>query len=270
MKISVIMVDGGFRPNNYGAKYFSMQDFPENDFEIIWVEYYHDILDSVTQFPKVKTISLEKNGEYHSSFCFNRGIMVAKGEILVIPDADQIVENDFLSKVWRLHQSYEKLAIYGYRYDEPEQGCLSEHSIKECKEKCVLKNPNNFGGCLTVRRKWLLAINGYEQHPIFRSGFQANGLDISARFKNYGLAIQWEPDLRLYHPWHHLTLAPSKYYGPQHRVIDWRRKNMSYLPFCGIDESLDSPAPEILMKKRGFSRIRSLFRSTLNGITQRH
>ncbi len=237
MKISVIMIDGSFRENVFGAKYFSEQDFPEKDYEVIWVEYYNHANEEVYKYNKVRVITLNREGMYHSSYCFNRGIVEARGELLVIPDADQIVRPDFLNKVWSIHEEYEKLVVYGYRYDELEKGVLNSFSFDELDRKTVLKNPLNYGGCLTVRKKWLLKINGYEQHPLFGSGNHANGLDIYTRFKNLGLAIMWSPELKLYHPWHPFTLMYTKEHEIQKRIIEWRRKKLEYLAIEGIDRA---------------------------------
>jgi hypothetical protein len=243
MKISVVMIDGSFRENTFCAKYFSRQNFPDNDYELIWVEYYDTPNASVRQLPKVNVITLNRSGTYHSSYCFNRGIAEARGEVIVIPDADQIVAPDFLANVWALHGVYEKLVVYGYRYDEIKKGALQSHAFDELENKCIQKNPVNYGGCLTVRKKWLLEVNGYEQHPVFASGFHANGLDMYTRFKNFGLAIQWEPSLKLYHPWHTLTLTSNKSYGPQLELIEWRKKNLQWLAFEGIDSAKNIAPP---------------------------
>lgn len=252
MKISVIMVDGGFRENIFGAEYFSKQDFPEDEYEVIWVDYYDKPHQDLKKFPNVKIITLNKSAEYHSSYCFNHGINEARGCILIIPDADQIVKPDFLSNVWQLHEQYEKLVIYGYRYNEPEKGILRSYDFEELEGKCILTNPNNYGGCLTVRKKWLLEINGYEQHEIFGSGFHANGYDLYTRFKNFGLAIQWEPTLKLYHPWHVFTLYRANSYRKQEQLIEWRKRNLQYLAFNGLDSSKNdkfTQALEIILSK---------------------
>lgn len=235
MKITVIMIDGGFRENAYGADYFSKQDFSTDEYEILWVDYFDKVHDVPASISKVDCIALERSGEYHSSYCFNEGIRRAQGDVIVIPDADLIVEEDYLSQVWELHQEYEKLVAYGYRYDEIEAGELKSFEPDELRQKCVMKNPLNYGGCLTVRKKWLLEINGYEQHPVFGSGFHANGLDIYTRFKNLGLSIMWSHDLKLYHPWHPFTLANADAYNIQRKLIQWRSNNLQYLAFSGLD-----------------------------------
>lgn len=240
MKISVVMVDGGFRENVYAAEYFSRQDFPDDDYEVIWVEYYDAANESVKIIDKVRVIELNKSGTYHSSYCFNAGINASKGEVIVIPDADQIVDKDFLKKVYSRHKGTGNLVCYGFRYDEMEPGALVTHHIDELKQKCKLKNPNNYGGCLTVRKELLLKINGYEQHEVFESGFHANGLDIYTRFKNLGIPVIWDRELVLYHPWHEHTLSDAREYELQKELINWRARNLQYMAFNGINKDKNS------------------------------
>lgn len=244
MKISVIMVDGGFRENVFSAEYLSNQSLPDSDYEIIWVEYFDRVHAKISELPKVRGVTLNRSGQYHSSFCFNKGIELARGELLVIPDADQIMDRDFLAALWHTHSAYERLVTYVYRYDEIEENSLSSFDFDELREKCHMRNPANYGGCLAVRKKWLLEINGYEMHPIFGSGFHANGLDLYTRFKNLGLAVQWEPNLQIFHPWHPSTLAPARErYEPQKKLIDWRRRNLQYMALEGIRADLNFTPP---------------------------
>lgn len=237
MKISVIMIDGGFRENIYSAEYFAKQNFPENEYEVIWIEYFDKAHERLRVLDNVKVITLNRNDEYHSSYCFNKGIEEAKGELLVLPDADQIVKSDFLQNIWEKHLKCDNLVSYMYRYDEKEKNSLDDHSFTELDKKCILKNTLNYGGCLAVRKKWLIEINGYEMHPIFRSGFHANGLDIYTRLKNIGLAIQWDRELKLYHPWHPSTLADAPQYEPQKKLIEYRKNNLQYMAIEGIDKN---------------------------------
>lgn len=246
MKISVIMIDGNFRENIFGTKFFSNQYFPEDQYEVLWIEFYGISNADVQKIPQIKTMALNREGIYHSSYCFNKGITEAQGDVIVIPDADQIVRPDFLSRVWEIHSQYDKLVVYGYRYDEICKGTLKSFNFKELEDKCVLKNPLNYGGCLTVRRKWLVKINGYEQHPIFRTGYHANGLDIYTRFKNLGLAVQWHPDLKLYHPWHPFTLQYTYEQQVQKKLIEWRHNRRQWMAFKGIDPAKNNlPSEEI-------------------------
>ena len=236
------MIDGSFRENIFGATFFTQQDFPPSEYEVIWVEFYKKPNPGLLKIPNLKILTLDNPSKqtYHSSYCFNAGIRQAKGELLIIPDADVIVENDFLSKAWAIHQGYEKLVVYGYRYNEVEENPLQNLDFKELQNKCVLTNPTNYGGCLTVRKKWLVSINGYDQSEVFSTGFHANGKDIYTRFRNYGMAIQWEPTLKLYHPKHTFTAEKAPQYQRQRKLINWRSKNLFYLPLQGIDPELNS------------------------------
>ena len=264
------MVDGGFREKIYGAEYFSKQDFDSEQFEIIWVEYYDRVHRSLAGHPNIKVFCLNSDGDYHPSVCFNKGIAKAQGELLIIPDADVIVKSNFLNRVWEIHQCYEKLVVYGYRYDEPRKGSISSLRFDELDKKCVLKNPINYGACLTIRKKWLETVNGYEQHPVFRSGFHANGLDLYTRFKNLGLAIQWEPQLKLYHPWHENTTVLSPDYDRQHAFVRWRQKAGSWMAVRGMDPELYQEADGVERFIQNESRMGSGMRSVFRRLTNRY
>ncbi len=252
MKISVVMVDGGFRENFHVIDSLRHQTFPRADFEVIWVEFYSSINDRLKEKEGVRfvTLSHSPDVEYHSSYCFNEGIRQSKGEVLVIPDADVLVEPTFLESVWKEHQSCDRLAMYLNRFDEPKAAhdAKSSFTLDHLRTHAKFTAPNNFGGCLTVRKKWLLDINGYEQHPIFGSGAHANGYDVNTRLKNLGLHVMWHPHERLYHPWHPGTSAASPRYQLQHKVVEFRASNLMASAFQGMDLSRDSGLPESLRK----------------------
>jgi len=239
VKISIIMVDAGFRENVYSAEHFSNQTFDDKEYEIIWVEFYDKPNIKLKNIPRLKTITLARTGKYHSSFCFNKGIEVAKGELIVIPDADLFVKPNFLETLWKNYLRYPDAVQYIYRFDEIKKGSLSNLSWEELEKKCSLINPNNYGGCLSVKKKWLIAINGYEMHPIFESGFHANGLDIYTRFKIIGLPIRWNPELKAFHIWHSSTRVNSKLYEIQKQFISYRARTLKYRAIMGINPMLN-------------------------------
>jgi hypothetical protein len=242
-RISVIMVDGSFREHFHALRFFGDQTLPPEDYELLWVEFYREVRPElraeIGKFPHFKIITLgnEPGTTYHSSYCFNQGIAEARAELLAIPDADVVVERDFLERVWQEHQANEKLVMYIYRYDEPEMLHQPSWTLDDLKRNCVPKNPNNYGGCLTVRKKWLMAVNGYEQQPVFAGHYHANGWDVYTRLTLLGLHVMWHPELRLYHPWH--PYPPGKIYVPhnQHIVIRYRMKQMIAGAFQGIDST---------------------------------
>ena len=169
--ISVIMVDGSFRESFHSIDFFGRQTLSPDDYELIWVEYYDKVnpllAEKISRYPNFRFITLNRDGLYHSSYCFNAGIRESRGELLVIPDADVVVEADFLETIWREHQKNEELVTYCYRYDEPQEAHRSDWDLEHLRRVCKLGHTPNYGACVSVRKKWLLEINGYEQHPVF-------------------------------------------------------------------------------------------------------
>lgn len=252
MKISVVMVDGGFREYFHIINSLHSQTFPKEDYEVLWVEFYSEVNANLKGKDGVKIITLGNlsNVEYHSSYCFNEGIRQSRGEVLVIPDADVMVEPTFLETVWKEHQTCNRLAMYFHRLNEPEDlhDINKSYNLDYIKNLTRVTTTSNYGGCLTVRRKWLMEINGYEQHGIFGSGAHANGYDVNTRLKNLGLHIMWHPVERLYHPWHPGTETDSFRYKLQHLMVEYKASNLMTKTFQGIDSSMDSELPKILQQ----------------------
>lgn len=247
------MVDGSFRESFHSIDFFGNQTLSAAEYELLWVEYYDGIKPQlkckIEQFPNMRIIKLGGDGVYHSSFCFNAGIKASVGELVVIPDADVVVEGDFLERVWEEQAKNQSLAMYIYRFNEPEEKHVPYIEIERLRNVCSLTNPANYGGCVSIRKMWLFEVNGYEQHPLFGTGYHANGLDLYTRLKNLGLHVMWHPKLRLYHPWHPLTEMDDTLYRLQRIVIDYRSKSLMTNPFNGIDSPRNSAMPEELEEK---------------------
>lgn len=248
--ISVVMIDGSFRRRFHAVECFARQECPPGAHEVIWVEHYErasaELREVVRGLPNVEVRALGRSGDYHSSYCFNAGIAAARGELVVIPDGDVVVEADFLGRLWDLHRDAERLVTYCYRYNEPEERRSPEVSLLHLREVGVMTHPFNWGGCLAVRRRWLLEVNGYEMHPLFASGDHGNDYDMYVRLKNLGLPICWPRRPVLYHPWHPGTLRYAHTHRLQALCTEHRARTLTYLPFNGIDPSSDTPMPEAL------------------------
>lgn len=241
MKVSVILIDGGFREKVFSAEYFLKQNFPADDFEVIWVEHGSQPNAQLQQFKRLNIIALGlDNSKYHSSKCFNTGIKKAKGEFLIIADADQIVPTSFISELWRNYNKAKHIACYVHRYDQREQDAIKNHSFEELERVCKLTNPTNYGSCLAVSKTIMEQVNGYDEHYLFSTGFHANGLDMYTRLKNHGTPIMWHPDLKVFHPWHQFTKENAPQYRVQNKIINSRAKNLVTLPLVGLNKSLDT------------------------------
>ena len=252
-KISVIMIDGGFRERFDSLDFFANQTLPRDQYELLWVEYYDQINErlkgKISNYPNFKTLCLNRNDEYHSSYCFNAGILQSKGNLLVIPDADVFVEKNFFEDVLEEHTKMDNLVMYIQRFNEFEKDHKDEINLNHLGKVCVITDPANYGGCVTVQKKWLLDVNGYEQHEYFGTGDHANGLDMYIRFKNLGLPIMWHPKLKLFHPWHPGTFRLALSHRIQKMIIKERATNLDTLPFEGIDVSKNRTFPDYLQKK---------------------
>lgn len=253
MKISVVMVDGSFRENFHIIDSLKSQTYPKEDYEVLWVEFYAAVNDRLKENDGLRIITLgnSSNLEYHSSYCFNEGIRLSRGEVLVIPDADVMVEPTFLETVWKEHQSCDRLAMYFHRLNEPKElhDINKSYTLDHLKSLTRATTTSNYGGCLTVRKKWLMEINGYEQNAIFGSGAHSNGYDVNTRLKNLGLHIMWHPTERLYHPWHPGTESDSLRYKLQHLIVEYKASTMMTKAFQGIDSRMDLDLPKSLQQR---------------------
>jgi len=241
-RVSVIMVDGGFREKFHALDYFSRQTLPAEEFEIIWVEYTDRLAPQVDGREGVRTFCLGRRDEPQVlGYAYNKGIVEARGEVLVIPDADVACEPDLLERILAEHERCEDLVLYVLRLDQPPGEAREEFDLEYLKSTCSVKHTYNFGGCTTVRRRWLLEMNGYEQLPFF-AGYHYLGGDNYIRFKNRGLKIMWHPTLRVYHPWH--ALPPAEKFDTvsrQEALIMRRAATWDWMAYDGIDPARNRP-----------------------------
>lgn len=255
MKISIVMIDGSFREKFHCVDSFLAQDFPKDEYEILWVEYYDSVNSELRSKEcdnfKIITLDNAKSKEYHSSFCFNGGLKEAKGELVVIPDADVLVEKYFLESLWKEHLQCDNLVMYIHRLNEfmKDHDPQKSYDFEFLKKNVNLNFSSNFGGCVTAKKKWFEKINGYDQSEVFSSNYHSNGTDVNVRFKNFGMHIMWHPSLYLYHPWHIYPDGMSDKTIMQLRLTDRRRFTLDYLPNEGLDTSLNKDEPDALTKK---------------------
>jgi GT2 family glycosyltransferase len=152
----------------------------------------------------------------------------------VIPDGDIAFEDNFLEEVSKYHEKYHDLVLYFRRWDErsPHLEKKGRPSISTLRDTCRLTNPTNYGGCLTISRKALEYVRGYEEHELF-SEAGANGMELYTRLKNAGFPIMWHPTHKIYHPWHEGTAPKDPEYKRkidlQNLIIKKRDLNVVFL-----------------------------------------
>ncbi len=173
------------------------------------------------------------------AYAYNEGIRQARGEIVVLPDADVACTPDLLETIKKELTEDPELVLYVLRLNQRETDFRPRQDIDYLRRTCTVSHTFNFGGCTAVRRAWLIKMNGYEQLPFF-AGYQYNGGDNYLRFKNMGLKIRWHPTQRVYHPWH--TLPPQTRFSTaqqQEEFLCYRAASWGRQAFDGLDPALN-------------------------------
>jgi hypothetical protein len=257
-RASVIMVDGGFRESFHALDCFSRQTLPPEAYEIVWVEYTDRLAPQVAGRPGVRAFCLGRGEEPQVlGYAYNKGIVEARGDVLVIADADVACEPDLLEGILAEHERCEDLVLYVLRLDQPAERAREPWDLGYLKSTCSVKHTFNYGGCTTVRRRWMLEMNGYEQLPFF-AGYHYLGGDNYIRFKNRGLKVMWHPTLRVYHPWHEAPPAEKFDTVPQQEALIMRRAaTWDWLAYDGIDPARSRPYDAAAPIPSQWARIRT-------------
>lgn len=235
--ISVVTWDAGFRESYHTVDYFSRQIFDRNQFEFIWADYYStikpELKEKIRAMGNGRAFCFNGEGRWHLGRCLNAAIRECKGDLIVIPDGDIVVGEDFLEEVVRCHEKYQDLVLYFRRWDELKPDTSTKKiDLSRLMNDCILTNPTNYGGCLTLSKKVFNYVNGYEEHLLF-SEAGANGMELYTRLKNAGFPIMWHPTYKIYHPWHDGTSPQDSGYlqqlDLQKLLIKNRDLNIEYL-----------------------------------------
>jgi hypothetical protein len=245
--VSVVCWDASFRESFDALACALDQTLAADRYELIFVEYYERPNPRATALlagrpnARVAVMGLPYPGrenEHVIGACINEGIRHARGDLVVVPDADVLFERDFLEEVVRQHERCEEMALYFYRMDEPKTDAPVPRTIEALRQVGRVEAPDNYGGCLSVRRKWLEAVNGFEEDPLWR-GYCSPDQDAARRFKALGLAIRWHPSKFLYHGYHPGCHSPDRASLErvfiQRRIYDGRAKALETLPDRGLD-----------------------------------
>ena len=251
--VSVICWDASFREHFSAIECIFEQDLPADRYELIFVEFYQEASPQVRKLlegrPNARISVLGnphpgRENEHLIGACVNEGIRLARGDLIVVPDADVLFERDFLSEVVRQHEHCEELALYFYRVNEPDTERPVERTIEAIRAVGSIGYSENYGACLTVRKKWLEANNGYEEDPLWR-GYCSVDQDVARRLKTLGLCIKWHPSKFLYHGYHIGTGDPDpasrERVYVQRRVYEARARQMVTLPDKGMDPARRPP-----------------------------
>ncbi|QWV92458.1 glycosyltransferase family 2 protein [Geomonas oryzisoli] len=238
--ISVITWDASFRDFFHTVDCFGSQNFPKEDYEFIWVDFYRNhnpqLLQKISQYPNARLLNLDhdQSTQWHLGKCVNAGIAEARGEILVIPDGDITADADLLDAIRREHAEYKDLVLYFRRWDEPSEkhDAHQSYQLDYLQRVCELTNATNYGGLISLKRQTLQQVNNYEEHCVF-AGPGANGLELYLRLRNKGLPIKWHTK-KIFHPFHENTGTSST----DRAAMEQLAKMHPWInPYSGIEQS---------------------------------
>lgn len=240
MKVSIITWDASFRESYHTIDFFIKQDYPKDQFEFIWVDFYQNqnpsLLKKIEGLPNFSILNLRnrKDTPWHLGKCINAGIERSKGELLIIPDGDVVVPVNFLGTVEQVLSKTEEMAVYFRRWDEPKESHddVLSYKFEYLSEVCKLFNPTNYAGAVAFRRNTIQRVGLYEANDIF-SGPGANGLELYIRLRNAGVPIKWHPE-KVFHPFHANTGVSDKY---QDKLFYLSRFYKWLIPYSGIEQS---------------------------------
>jgi len=236
IKISIIIWDANVRESFHVINFFAKQDFPAEEFELIWVDFYRSnkqvkaCIDAHPYF-RLLTLNNPENKPWHLGVCMNQGVAASRGDLLILPDGDIVVEPDLLSYVWAQHQNRDDLILYFRRYDEPVIASCAESksNIKHLEKYSLMNNPTNYAGCYSLLKK-------YETHPVF-SGSGMQGKEMYYRLRNAGFSVKWDRDKKIYHPWHPNTGVSSEN-NEQRKFLRSLLPDYPWIdPYAGVDQS---------------------------------
>jgi hypothetical protein len=234
-KITVILLDWSVRESFHICHYLKNQYTPQEDFEVIFVEYYGCVSQAALQFEdRIDTwVLLEMPSEscYHKHLMYNIGFMLSHGEIIVICDSDAMVKPTFIQSILFAFQNNPNLVLhldqfrnsrrdfYPFNYPTFDEvigkGCINYKNgvptgIASYEDVLHLRN---YGACFSCRRTDYIAIGGADEHVDY-VGHICGPYDMTFRLCNFGRKEIWHSHEFLYHTWHPGTDGENNYLGP--------------------------------------------------------
>ena len=234
-KVSLILLDWSVRESFHLLHYLSKQDVDRDSFEIIVIEYYSRVSDSISLFENQVDawllLEMPENCYYHKHLMYNVGIVIAKGEVCVICDSDAMVKEGFIHAIITEFENNPDVVLhldqfrnvrkdlYPFCYPSFEEvvstGCINNVGGQTkglLSDKDSIHN-RNYGACMCARRADLIAIGGADEH-IDYLGHICGPYDMTFRLVNLGRRETWHPTEFIYHTWHPGQAGENNYLGP--------------------------------------------------------
>ena len=245
-KLSMVLLDWSVRESFHLLHYLQQQTASRDEFEVIVVEYYDRISDTLKPFEdQVDTwVLLEMPTEcyYHKHLMYNTGIALSRGSIIMIGDADAMVRETFVETIINAFSQDPKIVyhidqfrnirrdLYPFNYPSFDEvlgdGCINNMGGKTAGilDEDDPMHSRNYGACMCARKNDLIIIGGADEH-INYLGHVCGPYDMTFRLMNYGSRLVWETEEYMYHTWHPGSDGGDNFIGPHDG------KNMSTTAF---------------------------------------
>lgn len=233
--ISLVLVDWSVRESFHFLHYLALQTIPREQFEVIVIEYYDRRSLATAAFEhEIDTwalLEMPAATYYHKHLMYNAGIVLAKGEIVLIGDSDAMVRESFLQSILAAFEAEPNIVLhldqfrnnrqdlYPFRFPSFEEvlgpGCINNADgvTTGLVDRRDPLHSRNYGACMCARRQDLIAIGGADEH-IDYLGHICGPYDMTFRLLNAGRREVWHQREFLYHTWHPGTLGVDNYLGP--------------------------------------------------------
>jgi plasmid stabilization system protein ParE len=233
--VSLVLVDWSVRESFHLLHYLRQQTTPRDDFEVIVVEYYSRVSNALKPFAdQIDTwlvLDMPANCYYHKHLMYNAGIVLARGDIVMIGDSDAMVKPTFIHSiidafdrdrniVYHIDQFRNlRRDFYPFNYPPFEDvigaGCINNVGGKTAG---VLNTEDpiharNYGACMCARRDDLIAIGGADIHVDYL-GHICGPYEMTFRLMNFGRREVWDRNEFMYHTWHPGQAGADNYLGP--------------------------------------------------------
>ena len=267
----MILLDWSVRESFHLLHYLARQDVPRDTFEVLVIEYYSRVSEAVRKFEgEVDTwllLEMPEDCYYHKHLMYNAGIVLARGEILVICDSDAMVKPGFIRAIVGEFDNLPHLVLHldqfrnnrrdFYPFNYPSfdavagEGCINNAGGRTTGilDRRDPIHSRNYGACMCARRSDLIAIGGADEHVDF-VGHICGPYDLTFRLVNHGRRELWHPTEFMYHTWHPGQAGVDNYLGPH----DGRHVSTTSLAALGalrVRPLLENPALKKLREHPG-------------------
>lgn len=262
---SIISWDCSFRNFFHLIDALLTQEYDRNQFELIFVEqrtkkiadtYNHklglkslwDRYEEVKDKMNIRVVYLgdDPSIPYHLGKCNNKGIELAKGEIISVMDGDLLLPPNFLKKLEEYHSKHIAIVnLFRHSASHP-IGVKKEDWTKQvidfelCLKTCPTRNNpiphkvDNKGPLISALKEHWMAVDGYDLHPIWSTGLSRLGQDVTARLEILtGVQSTALPDCFAVHPYH--PQGFFRFFGKSKKLLDlqmdlinWARSNKEH------------------------------------------